>query len=124
MDIDLRLPLTEQLRGGHHRLLHQGAQVDLGVVPLGMARLDLGHVQHLVHQPRQTLGLADDDGDELAALGRVHAGVVAHQLGQRPDRGERRAQLVRDRRHEVVLEPVQALELFIGRAQLAGGALQ
>jgi len=37
---------------------------------------------------------------------------------QRTDRGERRAQLVRDRGHEVVLEPVQALQLLVGLAQL------
>ena len=33
-----------------------------------MAGLDLGHVEHLVDQARQTLGLADDDGQELLAL--------------------------------------------------------
>ena len=37
------------------------------------------------------------------------SGVVEHQLGQRADRGQRRAQLVRHRRHEVVLQPVEAL---------------
>ena len=50
----------------------------------------------------------------------VHLRVVAHQLGEGADRGQRRAQLVRHRGHEVVLQPVQALELAVQRAHLRG----
>ena len=93
-------------------------------MPFGMTRLDLGHVQHLVHQACQALGFGHDDAHELLALGGGHAGVVLHEFGQRTDGSERRAQLVRHRRHEVVLEPVQALQLLVGGAQFGGGLLQ
>jgi hypothetical protein len=56
--------------------------------------------------------------EELLALRGVHLRVVTHQLGKGADRRQRRAQLVRHRRHEVVLEPVQALELAVQRAHL------
>ena len=93
-------------------------------MPLGVARLDLGQVQHLVDQARQPLGLGHDDGDKVLALLWRHVFIVAHQLGQCANRRERRAQLVRDRRHKVVLEPVQALELLVGAAQFGRGQLQ
>ena len=43
------------------------------------------------------------------ALRRRHVGVVAHHLRERADRGQRRAQLVRHRGHEIVLQAVEAL---------------
>ena len=45
-------------------------------------------------------------------------GVVEQDLGERADRGERRAQLVAHRRDEVVLQPVELLQPLVGRAQL------
>ena len=63
---------------------NQGTQIHRRHVPVGMAGFNLGHVQHLVHEPRQALGLRHDDADELLALGRRHFRVVPHQLGQRP----------------------------------------
>jgi hypothetical protein len=64
----------------------QRHQVDVGVVPFGVAGLDLRHVQHLVDEPAQALGLGHHDGQELLALLGGHLGVVDHQLGQRADR--------------------------------------
>jgi hypothetical protein len=116
--------LPEHRGGGLHRLRQQLAQVDIVGVPLAMARFDLGHVQHLVHQAAQTLGLGQHDVQERFALRRRHLGVVAHQLGDRANRGQRRAQLVGHGGHEVVLQPVQAQELRVGGAQLAGRAFQ
>ncbi len=43
------------------------------------------------------------------ALARRQVGVVMQDLRERADRGQRRAQLVGDRRDEVVLEPVELL---------------
>jgi hypothetical protein len=57
-----------------HRLRTSCAQVDRRHMPFGMARLDLGHVQHLVDQARQALGLGHDDAQELLALRGGHAG--------------------------------------------------
>ena len=62
--------------------------------------------------------------EELMALIVVHRGLVDHQFCQCTDRSQRRAQFVRHRRHEVVLELVQALQLFVGSAQLGGRTLQ
>ena len=45
-------------------------------------------------------------------------------LGERADRGERRAQLVGHRRDEVVLQPVELLQPLVGRAQLGGRRLE
>ena len=101
---------AQQLPDGLRRLPDQRDQVDVGVVPLGVAGLDLRHVEHLVHEPAQALGLGDDDAQELLALRRGHLGVVDHQLGQCADGGQRRAQLVRHAGHEVVLQPVQPFE--------------
>ena len=58
------------------------------------------------------------------ALPGVHVRVVEHQLGERADRGQRRAQLVGHRGHEVVLQVVEALQLLVGGAQLGGRALE
>src|SRR5439155_16536285 len=49
---------------------------------------------------------------------------VEQRLGVGPDRGERRAQLVRHRAHEVALERVQLLHVLAGLLQLAGVALE
>ena len=54
----------------------------------------------------------------------VHVGVVAHQLGERADRGQRRAQLVRHRRHEVVLQPVEALQCSLAARSSARRAFE
>ena len=92
------------------------------MLPLGVARFDLGEVEHLVDEPRQPLGLLDDDAEELRALAGVEVRVVVQDLGERADRGQRRAQLVRDGRDEVVLQPVELLQPLVRRAQLGGRA--
>ena len=61
--------------------------------------------------------------NSCALLG-LHVGVVEHQLGEGADRGQRRAQLVGHRGHEVVLQVVEALQLLVGGAQLGGRRLQ
>ena len=79
------------------------------MLPLGAARLDLGEVEHLVDEPRQPLGLLDDDRRGTAARSAPRqVRVVVEDLGEGTDRGERRAQLVADRRDEVVLHAGRA----------------
>ena len=108
---------AEKLGGAQQRLLQQGGQVHIGVQPFGIAALDLGHVQHLVHQAAQAFAFGDHQAQELLALGDVHVGLVAHQFRQRADARQRCAQFVRDAAHEVVLQLVHALQLFVQRAQ-------
>jgi hypothetical protein len=62
----IRLSVNSEDRGDG--FLDDLVQVDLGGMPFGVARLDLGHVQHLVDQPRQALGFLDDDGEEFSAV--------------------------------------------------------
>ena len=67
----------------------------------------------LVMMPRNFLRCAELD-----------FGVVEQDLGERADRRERRAQLVRDGRDEVVLQPVELLQPLVGLAQLRGRRLE
>ena len=122
--LDARAATVKQLCSGVHGLLQELPQVDFSGMPLRVPRLDLRQVQNLVHQAAQTLGLSDDDAKELLALVGGHLRIIGHHLGQRPDRRQWCAQLVRDRRHEIILQPVQSHELIVGRAQLGGGTLQ
>ena len=114
----------EQLAHRRDRVLDDLLQVDRARVPLDVARLELARVEHLVDEPRQALGFLDDDAEEARALGRLEVRVVAQDLGERADRGQRRAQLVRHGRDEVVLQPVELLQALVGRAQLRGRVLE
>ena len=61
-------------------------------------------VQERVHDPRQALGLGGDVAQERLALLVAELDVLPEQrLGEAVDRRQRRAELVRDRRHEVGL---------------------
>ena len=66
----------------------------------------------------QTFVLARDDAQELGALVDSELGVVVQDLGEGADRGERRAQLVRHGRQELVLAPIEFLEAVVDVAQL------
>ena len=112
-----RAAFAEEFGSGLQSALQELAELDLVVQPLGVAGLDLGHVQHLVDEPAQAFGLGHHQAQELLALRAVHLRVVAHQLGQCADAGQRGAQLVGDAAHEVVLQRVQALELLVERTQ-------
>ena len=115
-----RAAFAIDLGSGLHRVRDQLAQVDRIVAPIGVAGLDLGHVENLVDQPRQPLGFGDHQIEKLLPLCTVHLRIVAHQLGEGADRGQGGAQFVGHRRHEVVLQPVQALELAVERPHLRG----
>ena len=63
------------------------AHVHLGRVPLRVARLDLRHVEHLVDEPGEALGLLHDDGRARLDLNerpdlRLVADVTAVQIDE------------------------------------------
>ena len=122
--LDLDVVLLEQLTHRGKRVGDDLLHVDAGFDPFGLARFDLRQVEHLVDEPREPLGLLGDDAEEFLALRRLDVGVVEQDLGERADRGERRAQFVRHRRDEVVLQPVELLQPLVGLAQLGGRRLQ
>ncbi len=93
-------------------------------MPVRRAGLHLGEVEDVVDQAAQPLALLDDDGDELLALIGVEIRIVAQDLAERADRGQRRADLVADRGHEIVLHLVELLEALVGRPQLGRGRLE
>ena len=124
LDVDLDRLLLEDLAHAGDRVADQLAHIDAGFLPLGLAGLDLREVQHLVDEPRQALGFLGNDAEEFRALLGVHVGVLEQDLREGADRSERRAQLVAYRRYEVVLHPVELLQLLVRRAQLGSGRLE
>ncbi len=94
---------SEQVGRGGERVFDHCLEVDLGHVPLRTTGFELGEVEHLIDESRETLAFLGDDGQELVPLRRVEIGIVVQDLGERADRGQRRAELVRHGRHEVVL---------------------
>ena len=77
---------------GHHRancggrLFDELLEVELGGMPFGVPRLDLGQVEDLVDEPRQSLALLDYDAEKLDALRAIEFRIVVQDLGQRADR--------------------------------------
>jgi hypothetical protein len=66
------------------------------------AGLEARDVQQVVRDANEPLGLRCDVAQERAALGFGEIHVAAEQgLGEAVDRRERRAELVRDGRHEI-----------------------
>ena len=72
-----------------------------------LAALELGQVEQVAHQPFESPGLGQDDARRLPGVGR---GAVGDGLGVAPDRGQRRAQVVRHRQQELALEPARPFE--------------
>jgi hypothetical protein len=76
---------------------------------LGRAGLQARHVEQVVDEARQALGLAGDVGHQLAVLlGRQRGRVECARGGE--DRRQRRAQVVRDRAQQRRLEVVGAAQ--------------
>jgi hypothetical protein len=115
---DLDVPFLEDLAHGGQRIGDHVLHVDRRLRPLGLARFDLGEIEHLVDETRQALGFLRDDAEEFLPLAELDVGVVEQDLGERADRRERRAQLVRHRRDEIVLQPVELLQPLVRFPQL------
>ena len=121
---DPDVPVLEKLAGRNDRVGDDLPHVDIRVVPLRIARFELGEIEHLIDEAGQPLRLLDDDAEEAFALLEVELGTVLQDLGERPDRRERRAQLVRHRRDEVVLHAIELLEPAVCFAQLVRRRLE
>ncbi len=94
----------------HHRADHLG---DRALDQLGVERpgLDAGHVEQVVDQPGQPVGLGVDGGQELVPLGVAPADLPVEQAGgRRLDRGQRGAQVVGDRVEQGGAQPVGLLQ--------------
>ncbi len=100
------------------------ADIDGGHGPFGTAGFKLGQVQNLVDQSRQTHGLADDDGEKARALRQIDLRIFVQHFRERPDRSQRRAQLVGHGGNEIVLHPIQLAQALIGLAQFRRGNSQ
>ena len=108
-----------RLRGldalGHERL-----ELDRPQLEGELARVDLRQEEQVADEVEQPRGVPVDD-PEVAQLLLVEPAVVAQQLDVAADRGQRRAQLVRDERDELVLQPVElAQPVVLRREQLLG----
>ena len=105
--------------GGDRRRRHgDGIEADV-------AGLDARRVQRLVDQRQQVSGAAAHDPEELVlAAVELPGAPVAQQLGEADDRGQRRAQLVRDPGHEAALGARCALGLPAAIVELGVGAAQ
>ena len=117
-------PVLQELADADGRLFDDLRQVQFVGLPVHVAGLDLGQVQHLIDQTGEAFGLADQDAQESLALRQVQLWVVVEDLGEGADGGQGGAQLVGDRGHEVVLEAVQLPQAQIGRAQFRRRRLQ
>ena len=97
-------------RGAHgvEPLLHHRAQVDRRRLHPELAGHDARDVEQVVDQLRLQARVALDHLERVRHLSRRHL-LVAQHRGPAQDRRERRAQLVRERRQELVLELVVAL---------------
>ena len=72
------------------------------------AGLEPGHLQEVVHEAIQAIGLLLDRVRELAPGRGVERGFLLHQgAGGAGDGGQRRPEIVRDRAEERVAEPVR-----------------
>ena len=101
-------------------LLHEAAQYMVQRDRLEIhdepARLDQRDIEHVVHDPLQTLGLAQHDPVVLLALlGGVVHGALDEAGEETPERCQRRAELVGDHRDEVALDLLR-LHLLAGVA--------
>ena len=118
---------ADAIRGGassrsRHRADHLGDVVPLLLRPERPA-LDAGEVEEVADEPGQPIRLLVDRGQEIALRRVVPVHVLLQEAGRgRFDGGERRAQIVRDRREERGLQLVRLLERGGARSPPRSGA--
>ena len=99
------------------RPAHQLAQVDARPLELDLPARDARHVEQVVDEPGEVLGLTADD--LLRARGLLAAGQRAvEEVDAVADRRERVAQLVREDAEELVLAPVRLAQRLLGALAL------
>ncbi len=108
------------------RVGNDGSKVERLAIKLEGARLELIQGEEVVDEDAKTLDAAARVSQQFPLLGPqlLHSACLEHAQ-PRAGRGERRAQLVGDRRDEVCPEPVQFLQpLSLTTDQLGGLLLQ
>ena len=106
------LVLLGAAAGPGRDVARDGRDVDRGELQPDGARLEARGAEQRLDEPVEPLGLARDVADERRAVLLAEARVLAQQrLGEAVDRGQRRAQLVRDGGHEVALELLERAHL-------------
>ena len=98
------LPLLRLLAEREVRLLEQPGHVDLLVADREAPRVELREVEHVADEPLEPHRLGGDHVERGRAQRRVVDDSLAERLDVPADRGQRRAQLVRDGHQEVALE--------------------
>ena len=81
-------PLLQELADADGRLFDDLRQVELVGLPVHVAGLDLGQIQHLIDQTREALGFAHQDAEEVLALRQVQLRVIVEDLGEGADGGQ------------------------------------
>src|SRR6185437_47782 len=77
------------------------ADIDLAALELHGAGFEARHVEEIADEAVETLRLLVNGGDEIGSRRLAIGSAIAAQAGRRAeDRGERRAQIVRDRDEE------------------------
>src|SRR5205085_12306700 len=100
-------------------VLYDGRQVDVRGLEAQLARDDAAHVEQIVDELRLCVRVALDRLERM--LGLVLAQLSAAQHADpTDDRVERRPQLVRDRREELVLRAVRLFEHLRERFEIGG----
>jgi len=108
VDLD---PLPGGGPGPAHHRAHHLADRALDQPGVKGAGLDARHVEQVVDQPGQPVGLGVDDGQELLPLGVAPADLPVEQAGRRRlDRGQRGPQVVGDRVEQGGPQPVGLLQ--------------
>ena len=109
-------PLGPRLRLEHvGHLAQKGAQLHPLGIEVPLTRLDFGEVEDVVDHAKQCLRALADDGDVMKAplLVARRRAFPFDDVREQDDRVQGRAQLVRDRREEIRLEPVEFRELLV-----------
>ena len=103
------------LRGRLRRLdalADEPREVERLRLELELPRLQVADEEQVGHEAEQALGVAVDDAEEvLLLLGEFPHLAVQHRLDVADDRGQRRAQLVRDVGDELVLQPLRLVRV-------------
>src|SRR5207237_2254014 len=116
-------PLSARARARFlDRLPDDGAQVDLGRPQVELSGFEPRDEEQVVDEPQEPVGVALDDV-EVAARLLAERLVVQRQLEVAHDRRQRRPQVVRDQRHELVLETVGLAQAFVLLRQQPAGEL-
>ena len=98
------LPLLRLLAEREVRLLEEARHVDLFVADRETPGVELRVVEHVSDEPLEPNSLSRDHVERGRAQRRVVHDTLAKRLDVPADRGQRRAQLVRDGHQEVALE--------------------